>query len=150
MKKALIIAAALIIGALSASAQLTIGKKSEGMKQLATLQQLWAWLYLQEGHYYFVMQTDNQFDNWMRLDLGETKEDAAETVRSLIAALQDAKRGESIEVESRGEKYILICEETLGMKAWMVRGVDTHESYAGSGPMGMPALRKALRYFEKE
>ena len=54
MKKALIVAAALLVGVFSASAQLSIGKKSEGIRQLATLQQMWSWLYLQEDHYYFV------------------------------------------------------------------------------------------------
>ena len=150
MKKVVIIVAALLLGVLSASAQLTIGKKSEGLKQLATLQQMWAWLYLEEDHYYFVMKTDNEFDSWMRLDLGGTKEEAAETVQSLIAALEDAERGNSIEVESRGEKYLLICEVALGMKAWIVSAIDTRQSYAGSGPMNMSALRKALKYFEKK
>ena len=150
MKKAVIIAAALLVGVFSASAQLTIGKKSEGVQQLATLQTMWTWLYLQGDHYLFVTKTDNQFDDWMWLDLGGTKEEAKETVNSLITALEEAERGNSIEVESRGEKYLLICDVSLGMKLWNIRAIETRRSYAGSGPMSMPALRKALKYFDKE
>lgn len=150
MKKAVIIAAALLVGVFSASAQMTIGKKTEGVQQLATLQTMWSWLYLQGDHYFFVTKTDNQFDDWMWLDLGGTKEEAKETVGSLIAALDEAERGDYIDVESRGEKYVLICDIALGMRSWNVRAIDTRRSYAGSGPMSMPALRKALRYFDKE
>lgn len=150
MKKAVIIAAALLAGVFFASAQLTIGKKTEGMQQLATLQMMWSWLYLQGDHYFFVTKTDNEFDDWMLLDLGGTQEEAKETVRSLINALEEAGRGDYIQVESRGEKYVLICDVALGMKSWNVRAIDTRRSYAGSGPMSMPALRKALKYFDKE
>ena len=150
MKKALIVAAALLVGVFSASAQLSIGKKSEGIRQLATLQQMWSWLYLQEDHYYFVTKTDNQFDDWMWLDLGGSKEEAKETVTSLIAALEEAEKGNSIDVESRGEKYLLICDVFLGMKSWNVHAIETRRSYAGTAPMNMPSLRKALKYFEKE
>lgn len=150
MKKAVIIVAALLAGVFSASAQLTIGQNTEGVQQLATLQSMWSWLYLQGDHYFFVTKTDNQFDDWMWLDLGGTKEEAKETVNSLIASLEEAGMGDYIQVESRGEKYVLICDVTLGMKSWDVRALDTRRSYAGSGPVSMTALRKALKYFDKE
>ena len=145
-----ILAALLIFGgAIDANAQLTIGKKSEGIERMATLQQMWAWLYKTENGYFYVCKTTNQFDDSMWLDLGRTKEDAVATVSALIETLDGAKSGDNIEIESLGEKYLLICEVVLGAKSWDVRALDTRESYAGSGPMAMSALKKALKELQK-
>ena len=148
MKKIAIIIVALLALAMPARAQLTIGEKSEGPKQLAVLQQMWAWLYQLDGRIYFVCKTDNRFDPWMYLDLGTTKDEAAQTVRSLIGALEEAKRGDEIRVQSQGETFLLVYEEILGAKAWMIYPVQTEMVYAGSGPMNMSALRKAVKYLE--
>ena len=150
MKKVATFIAAVLLGAVSfsASAQLTIGKKNEAVKRVATLQQFVEWLYQMDDNYYYVMATNNEFDDWMWLELGGTKEEAATTTRSLIEALEGAERGESIEVESRGEKYLLTCNTFMGAKAWMVSDIKTRKAYAGDGPMNMSSLRKALKFFE--
>lgn len=145
-----IVAALLVFGAVNASAQLSIGNKSEGPERIATLQQMWAWLYRTQEGYFFVCKTDNQFDDSIWLDLGPTKEEAAATVQSLIDALNEATKGERLEIESRGEKYMLLCETTMGIKYWTVHGLDTRTPYAGYGPMDPSALKKAMKELTKK
>ena len=151
MKKIAGILAALLLGAatFSAQAQLSIGKKSDGAKQLTTLRPTFIWLYEADGHIFYVSKTDNQFDDWMWLDLGTSKEEAAQTVLDLSAALQDAEKGQSIEVESMGERYDLVATSMLGSKYFMVMARDTRKVYAGTGQIVESELRKAYKYLTK-
>lgn len=151
MKHLCTIIAALFLGAasFSASAQLQIGTKHEASVRLATIQQAWNWLYDVGGRIYFVTKTDNQFDDDIWLDLGEGREEAARTVLSLTEALEQAEKGDSIEVESRGERYLLTCTVIFGSRAWYVSALDTRKVYAGKAPINDTALRKAYKTLTK-
>lgn len=148
MKKICMILAAVILGAAAhdASAQLKIGGTTEGSKRLAVLSMEWNWLYLVNNHYLFVTKTTNQFDDWIWLDLGETKEAAAETIDSLIELLTASKKGQETQVESLGKSYTLMCASELGVKYFHVHSGER----AGTGTMTMQSLKKAATYLQKE
>lgn len=151
MNKIATILVALLIGAVSfnAQAQLTIGKKSEGAKQLVTVSQMWAWLYEADGHIFYVSKTTNRFDDLMWLDFGESYDEAAQTAQALLDALNDAKDGDLLDIESLGEKYFLSCDVTLGAKTWLIHASDTRRTYAGEGQMYSGALKKAIKFLTK-
>lgn len=148
MKKICLLFAALLIGSavFDASAQLKIGSTKEGGKRLAVLQMEWNWLYLLNDHYFFVTKTTNQFDDWIWLDLGETKDMAIETVNSLIELLNNSKKDEDTEIESLGKPYTLMCTSALGIKYFNVYSSDR----SGLGNIQMQSLKKALTFLQKE
>ena len=110
---------------------------------------MWAWLYENDGHVYYVCKTDNQFDSWIWLDLGQNYEEAAQTTGALIDALEAASKGDTLEIDSRGEKYLLSCDILLGARIYYIHPIDTRNVYAGVGPMNMSALKKALKFLKK-
>lgn len=148
MKKTLAIIAALFLGAIvyDASAQLTIGSTTESSKRLAVLQMEWNWLYLVKDHYFFVTKTTNQFDEWIWLDLGDSKEVAAETVDSLIDLLASSQKDQETPIESLGKSYKLMSSSALGVKYFNVYSSER----AGLGNITMQALKKAATYLQKE
>lgn len=149
MKKIVTILAALLLLSVSASAQLSIGGKSEGSKRLATLQAEWVWLYQSSGHYYYVSATTNQFDDPIWLDLGQTREEAAGTIQSLRDALADAKKGDQIEITSEGQTFALGCDVVLGTRCFWIHARKTRKTYAGMGQMTDASLRKGYNYLTK-
>lgn len=149
MKKIITFLAAMLFVAVSASAQLSIGGKSESPKRLTTLQMEWAWLYQSGGHYYYVSKTTNQFDDWMWLDLGETPEDAASTVLSLRDAMAGSKKGDKIEITSEGEVFALDFDQVLGTRLFNIHARETNRIYAGMGQMTEACLKKAYNFLTK-
>lgn len=149
MKKFALTIAALFIVAVSASAQLAIGGKSEGSKRLTTLQMEWAWLYQSDGRYYYVSKTTNQFDDWMWLDLGETQEEATGTIQSLRDALVGSQKGDKIEITSEGQTFALDFDQVLGTRCFWIHARKTRRSYAGMGQMTEASLKKAYNYLTK-
>ena len=150
MKKILLVLAALVAGAVtfSAQAQLKITGSDEGAKKIATLVPSKEWIYQMAGEYYIVMISTNQFDHWYRLDLGPDRESAAATARDLLQALERAKKGAHLRIESRGEKYLLTKDVMMGVQMWTVSAVDTREVYAGVAYMEASVLRKAIQILE--
>lgn len=146
MKKILAIIAALLLGAFCASAQLNIGSTSDGVQKLATLSPEWNWLYYSGGHYMLVTKTTNQFDDWIWLDLGPTKEDVIKTLSDLVALLEGGKKGQQTVIESRGKEYTLIHGKALGVLLFNVSA----PSHAGLGNITIQALRKASTFLAKE
>lgn len=147
MRRIVILLVTLLSMAVSASAQLTIGDKAEGAQKLAVLQPEWAWLYRHDGHYFYVCRTDNRFDDWMWLDLGQTRDEAIGTLRSLRDTMAGCKRGETVRITSRGQAFTLVYGESLGARYFSVFG--PRGTYAGSGPMNESALKKAQNYLAK-
>lgn len=152
MKRILIIAAALLIGAgsFSAAGQLKIGETSEGAERLLTLSQLTRYLYRLGDHYYYVTITDNRFDDPIWLDLGDSPRSAAKTVYDLYQALENAKPRDRVNIESEGQPYVLVYEKMLGSPFFYINtGVGHQRPRAGSGGMEKPTLRKAYDYLRQ-
>lgn len=147
MKKIFAIIAALVMGAIvfSASAQLRIGAKSDGGKRLAVLQTQWCWLYELRGHYFFVSATDNQFDDWIWLDLGGSPAESVGTLDALLGVMEESKSGQTVEVESMGHKYTLTYGTSLGIPYFSIYSRER----AGLGVMSKAAIRKACDHLNK-
>ena len=147
MKKIVFAILAALVLAAPASAQLTIGSKMKGAELLKTLSPEWTYLYRQDGHYFFVSNSTNQFDPAIWLDLGETPAEAGKTIRALYEQMESAKKGDRVQIESEGQEYALVFDKVLGTPCFRIQSITTRR--AGTGVMEKSVLRKAYDYFRE-
>lgn len=151
MKKILTILAALIVGAATfhASAQLTINGAGEGVQQLATISPMCVWLNEHDGTVFLTVKSSNRYDPFFWLDLGPDYEVAIETLQSLEDALKNAKRGDYLHIESRGDRYVLTKDVALGSQMWRISAVETRNTYAGTGMLELVVIENGIRALGK-
>lgn len=128
----------------SAYAQLDVKKVDDyKSEKIMTFNPEWAWLYENSDGYYLAAKSQNQFDSWVWLFLGDDKESALLTLQDLQAIIKDQK--EYVHVNSKGKNIILSYTTFLGSKQiWMK--MDGNCDYA---PVTLSALKKAVKYLEK-
>lgn len=147
MKKILSILIALVTFAWVADAQISIKKSEfEKPKQVATLQQYWAWIYQADESYYLVMKSDNQFDDSFWLKIGTTREECEESVKSLLELCGTITDTDRFDIDNgAGETFDVTQYKAMGLK-----GLRFHGKGHSGGAYILPAnLNKALKWIGK-
>lgn len=148
MKRIFFLAALLLTMVAPAHAQLNIKKVGEVPKQMAVLQLKWNWLYSIGESIYFVSATSNQFDDLIWIKLGDTKTEAAESVKQLIATVDEITEDDFLELNDReGEQLYLRLYKAFGKRYGLS---ISSTKRAGEGYIYLPALKKALQTLNKE
>ena len=147
MRKILSILLSLVTFAGIADAQITIKKSDVGKpKQMTTLSMSWSWIYQADDSYFLVMKSDNQFDDWYWLKMGETKEECLESLSALQEMMDSMGETERYNVDNgMGESFSVTLSRELGIKKLIFHG----EHYAGAGFLIAPNLTKATKWIEK-
>lgn len=131
---------------LSSFAQITVSKAKTGApKQEAVIAMSWTWIYSHDGAYFLVMKTSNQFDNWMWLKMGATKDECVESAKALLELINTISDTDVFNIESgRGETFRVREYKELG-----VPGLSFNASgYAGLGRIMKPHITKTIKWFE--
>ena len=147
MKKILSILIALVAFSEITDAQISIKKSDVGKpKQMATLSMSWSWIYQADNSYFLVMKSDNQFDDWYWLKIGNTKEACLESITALQEMMDIMEESDRYDVDNgAGETFSVTSTEELGVKKLIFHG----ENYAGAGFLIAPNLTKATKWIEK-
>ena len=147
MKRFALIASLLLL-ALPAHAQLNIRKAGEKPKEVAVLEAQWNWLYLQGDKWFLTTKTDNQFDDWIWILLGETGESAVESVKQLLDLQEVMGDDEVFEIDDRYEKTVMVSLYKMAGKRVGFR--LNADGRAGTAFITTAALKKALQQINKE
>lgn len=147
MKKILSILIVLVSFAGITDAQISIKKSDVGKPiQMTTLSMSWSWIYQQDNSYFLVMKSDNQFDNWYWLKIGNTKEACLESIAALQEMMDTMEESDRYEVDNgEGETFYVTSTTELGIKKLIFHG----KKYAGAGYLIAPNLTKATKWIEK-
>ena len=144
MRRILTIIIALVTLAGVADAQISV-KRSDKATQVATLSMSWAWLYQQDGGYYLVMKSDNQFDDSFWLKIGETKEECLESLNSLLELCGTIGEADRFDIGGGGETLDVTQYKAMGAKGLRFHG----KGRAGTGYILPAHLTKAVKWIEK-
>lgn len=147
MKKIIPILLALVAFAGSANAQITIKKSDvDRPEQLTILSPMWSWLYKSNNAYYLVMKSDNQFDDWFWLRIGETKDECLESIESLQELCKTITDKDRFEIDNgKGKQFIVTQYKALGITGLHFDG----GGYAGFGYLLPANLAKAQKWIQK-
>ena len=147
MKKILSILIVLVSFAGITDAQISIKKSDVGKPiQMTTLSMSWSWIYQQDNSYFLVMKSDNQFDNWYWLKIGNTKEACLESITALQEMMDTMEESDRYDVDNgEGETFYVTSTTDLGIKKLIFHG----HNYAGAGYLIAPNLTKATKWIEK-
>ena len=147
MRKILLILVALVTFAGIADAQISIKKSDIGKpKQMTTLSMSWSWIYQADDSYFLVMKSDNQFDDWYWLKIGDSKEACLESITALQEMMDTMGESDRYDVDNgAGETFSVTSTKELGIKKLIFHG----ENYAGAGFLIAPNLTKATKWIEK-
>lgn len=147
MRKILSILIALVTFAGIADAQISIKKSDIGKpKQMTTLSMSWSWIYQADDSYFLVMKSDNHFDDWYWLKMGDTKEACLESITALKEMMDTMGESDRYDVDNgAGETFSVTSTKELGIKKLIFHG----EHYAGAGFLIAPNLTKATKWIEK-
>ena len=147
MKKIISILIALTTFAWIADAQISIKKSDVGKpKQMTTLSMSWSWIYQDGDSYYIVMKSDNEFDDWYWLKIGDTKEACLESVTALQEMLNNMGESDRFDVDNgEGESFSVTQTKDFGFKKLIFHG----DHYAGRGYLLGSNLKKAIKWIQK-
>lgn len=148
MKKYLLILAVALGMSVPAHAQLDIKKYGDKPKKVSELTHMWNWLYTQEGGWYLVTKTTNQFDAWIWIALGDSIESAIASVDQLLELYDTIGDDESFEITDRDHKTVLV---TIYKQMGARQGFAVHaEGRADPGYVYKGGIKKAKTVLEKE
>ena len=147
MRKILSIFIALVTFAGIADAQISIKKSDIGKpKQMTTLSMSWSWIYQVDDSFFLVMKSDNQFDDWYWLKMGDTKEACLESITALKEMMDTMGESDRYDVDNgAGETFSVTSTKELGIKKLIFHS----EHYAGAGFLIASNLTKATKWIEK-
>lgn len=106
MKKTLIILALLIIGGLSASAQIKVVKKIEAVQYLVSIRSNKIQFCQHEGRYYLQCVSSKDFDHYFRINTGTSLESSKETISDIIKLINELNEGETAFFSTMDDKYL--------------------------------------------
>ena len=147
MRKILSILIALVTLAGIADAQIKVKKSDVGKpKQMTTLSMSWSWIYRANDSYFLVMKSDNQFDDWYWLKIGDTRKECLESISALQEMMENMGESDRYNVDNgMGESFSVTLSRELGIKKLTFNG----EHYAGAGFLLANNLTKATKWIEK-
>ena len=147
MKKILTIFLALVAFAGIADAQISIKKSDIGKpKQMTTLSMSWSWIYQADDAYYIVLKSDNQFDDWFWLKIGDTKEACLESITALQEMTENMGDSDRYDVDNgEGETFSVTSTKEFGIKKLVFHSMH----HAGAGFLLSSNLTKAAKWIEK-
>lgn len=146
MKRIITIIIALVTIAGAAAAQIGVKKSDVGKpKQVATLSMSWSWIYQADDSYFIVMKSDNQFDDWYWLKIGDTKEKCLASLSALQEMMDNMGDTDRYDVDNgMGESFSVTLSREFGVKKLTFRG----KHYAGAGFLLATNITKATKWIE--
>ena len=147
MKKIAAILVALVTFAGIADAQISIKKSDVGKpKQMTTLSTSWSWIYQADESYFIVMKSDNQFDDWFWLKIGNNRDECLKSIASLQEMMDNMEETDRFDVDNgEGETFSVTLTRELGIKKMIFHG----KNYAGAGYLFASNFSKATKWIQK-
>lgn len=147
MKKILTILVALVTFTGIASAQISVKKSQFGKpKEMTTLSMSWSWIYKSDNSYYLTLKSDNQFDDWYWLNIGDNKQDCLNSISALKDLILTMRDTDAYNVDNgEGETFTVTIGKELGIRKLIFHG----KYHAGEGYLLESNLQKAAKWIEK-
>lgn len=140
MKKILIAIVALLCCGYSADAQIKVNKKSE-TKEVFSSRMGFVTIKVMEGNYFLALPSSNQYDDYYIMHLGQSNEDALESVEALLEMAQTIKKGESYAVETLTKTFTI----TKGIGKSIDISAKGYAGYASTSATELKGMIDALR-----